>query len=123
VCSLALSESEHTLRSIATLAVMAVITAVSIAFTSAAAVTAAGQMPSVQSVSDAQDGGFHWWRVGFSNGVICDVPRPLTATLAGSKPATGAVTSFNDDRLVVAGVRLWGAVLFTDAAGTRHACY
>lgn len=86
-------------------------------------VSAAGSLPSVQSVAETQSAGLNWWRVSFSNGVSCDVERPLSETLTGSRPAIGAVRSYKDGRMFIGETRLWGALQFTDAAGAAHACY
>lgn len=85
---------------------------------------ASPSLPSVTAAQAAEYGGMRVWRVSFSNGATCDVPAPLVDTLGGaSQPRVGAVLAYDDTRITVAGVRLWGALSFTDGAGQRHTGY
>lgn len=110
------------LRAIAAIAAIAAVAAVAMSVTTPVA-AAGSTLPSVTTIADAQAGGQNWWRVTFSNGTTCDVQRPLTETLTGSKPAIGAVRSYEDGRMFIAGTRMWGSLQFTDAGNTPRSCY
>lgn len=92
--------------------------------TIAYAAPSAPSLPAVTAVEPAEYGGIRVWRVRFASGATCDVPVPLVDTLGGAaQPRTGAVRAYDDTRITVAGVRVWGELSFTDSAGQRHTGY
>jgi hypothetical protein len=80
--------------------------------------------PSITAVAAAEYGGLSVWRVTFASGATCDVPVALVDTLGGANPPrTGTTQSYRDTRVFVAGVRVWGELLFTDSAGRSYTGY
>jgi hypothetical protein len=84
---------------------------------------AQADLPEVTSVVLGEEGGLDQWFLEFSSGETCSVLRPLSVVADGGEPATGTVQAFADERMTIFGLRIVGALKFTDANGRSWDCF
>jgi hypothetical protein len=84
----------------------------------------ASSLPAITAAQPAGYGGMRVWRVSFASGATCDVPVALLDTMSSAAtPSLGVTRAYADTRILVAGVRFWGTLSFTDSAGQRYTGY